>query len=202
MAVMPEKPFLGQSLRLLLAPVAWAALNAGAPPLVFTPIEPRFEDSAEAYRALWEAEGARIVAALEAHAGVEFPPAPIEVLLRDGPPMTAYDGRTIRMRAGYRPLVWRATFVHELGHRLALTLGRTAELDDHRLLYLFLYDALTDLYGQDFTDRVVRMERGIPGAYDYDAAWTWALAMTREERQARLRGLRPALGYQSVALDR
>lgn len=195
-------PLLRKSLPLLLAPVVWAALTAGAPPLVFTPIEPRFADSAQAYRALWDAEGARIVAALEAHAGVEFPAAPIEVLLRDGPPMTAYDGRTIRMRAGYRPLVWRATFVHELGHRLALTLGRTAELDDHRLLYLFLYDALTDLYGQDFADRVVHMERGIPGAYDYDAAWTWALAMTREERQARLRGLRPAPGYESVALER
>ena len=141
---MTEKPLSEKLLRLLLAPVAWAALSAGAPPLVFTPIEPRFAESAEAYRALWEAEGARIVAALEAHAGVAFPAAPIEVLLRDGPPMTAYDGRTIRMRAGYRPGVWRATFVHELGHRLALTLSRTVELDDHRLLYLFLYDTLTD----------------------------------------------------------
>lgn len=199
---MPEKLASGKSTRFAFALLAWTALSAGAPPLIFTPIEPRFEGSAEAYRDLWEAEGARIIAALETAAGVEFPASPIEVLLRDGPPMTAYDGRTIRMRAGYRPGIWRATFVHELGHRLALTLRRTAELDDHRLLYLFLYDALTDLYGQEFADRVVRMERGIPGAYDYDAAWTWALAMTHEERQARLRALRPALDYQNVALER
>ena len=76
--------------------------------------------------------------------------------------MTDYDGRTIRMRAGYGPAMWRATFVHELGHRLALTLRRTAEIDDHRLLYLFLYDALTDLYGADFADRVVGFERAHP----------------------------------------
>jgi len=199
---MPEKPAAGKSLRLTFVLAAWAALGASAPPLSFTPIEPRFADSADAYRALWDAEGARITAVLEATAGVEFPAAPIEVLLRDGAPMTAYDGRTIRMRAGYRPGVWRATFVHELGHRLALTLSRTPDLDDHRLLYLFFYDTLTDLYGQEFADRVVRMERGIPGAYNYDAAWTWALAMTREERQARLSTLRPQLSYQASALRR
>jgi len=28
------------------------------------------------------------------------------------------------------------------------------------------------------------------GLYDYDTAWTWALAMTREQRQARLAALR------------
>ena len=50
------------------------------------------------------------------------------------------------------------------------------ELDDHRLLYLFLHDAWTDLYGKPFADRMAAIERRIPGAYDYDAAWTWALA--------------------------
>jgi hypothetical protein len=28
-----------------------------------------------------------------------------------------------------------------------------------------------------------------PGGYDYDSAWTWALAMTREQRRARLKAL-------------
>jgi hypothetical protein len=60
----------------------------------------------------------------------------------------------------------------------------------HRTLFLFLYDAWTDLYGQAFADEMVAIERERRGYYDYDAAWTWALAMTREERQARLRALR------------
>ena len=37
--------------------------------------------------------------------------------------------------------------------------------------------------------------------YDYDAAWTWALSMTREERQARLRALTSRLDYQTIDLS-
>jgi hypothetical protein len=126
---------------------------------------------------------------MEAATGLAFPATPIEVIVTGGPPMTAYDGRTIRLRAGYAPDYKRATLVHELGHRLAFALPRSHELDDHRLLYLFLYDVWTDLYGRDFADRMVRIERRIPGPGDYDAAWSWALTMTREERQARLQAL-------------
>ncbi len=114
--------------------------------------------------------------------------------------MTSYDGRSIRLKASYSEPYRRATLVHEMGHRLALTLPRSIDLDDHRLLYLFLYDVWTELYGKAFADRMVRIERRIPGGYDYDAAWSWALAMTREERQARLRALRTRLDYQRVEL--
>ena len=116
------------------------------------------------------------------------------MIVHEGAPMTAYDGRTIRLRAGYSPLYKKATLVHEFGHRLSFLLPRTADLDDHRLLYLFLYDVWTDLYGRAFADRMVSIERRIPGRYDYDAAWTWALAMTRAERQARLRASGDARG--------
>jgi len=37
---------------------------------------------------------------------------------------------------------------------------------------------------------MVVIERRIPARYDYGAAWTWALAITRAERQARLDALR------------
>jgi hypothetical protein len=175
---------------LLLGPGLWASLCAAAPPLSFVPQQPRFAAAADEYRRIWEADGARIVAALEAATGLDFPATPIEMIVRDGAPMTSYGGRTIRLRAGYSPLYKKATLVHELGHRLSFLLPRTAELDDHRLLYLFLYDVWTDLYGRQFADRMVSIERRIPGRYDYDAAWTWALAMTRAERRARLRALR------------
>ena len=174
----------------LLALLALLVLAAAAPPVSFVPADPRFAPATGDYRRIWEAEGARIVAALEATTGLTFPVTPIEMIVHEGAPMTAYDGRTIRLRAGYSPAYKRATLVHELGHRLSFLLPRTAELDDHRLLYLFLYDVWTDLYGTDFADRMVAIERRIPGRYDYDAAWTWALAMTREQRQARLRALR------------
>ena len=174
----------------LVALGCWALLGAAAPPVSFAPTEPRFAPATDEYRRIWEAEGARIVAALEAATGLAFPATPIEMIVRQGTPMTAYDGRTIRLRADYSPDYKKATLVHELGHRLSFLLPRDPELDDHRLLYLFLYDVWTDLYGRAFADRMVAIERRIPGGYDYDAAWTWALAMTRAQRQARLRALR------------
>jgi hypothetical protein len=173
--------------RLILA--AWALLCAAAPPLSFVPRTSGFAAAAGQYRAIWETEGPRIVAALEAASGLRFRAVPVEAIVGDGPPMAAYDGRSMRLRAGYSPAYKKATLVHELGHLLSFALPRTAGLDDHRLLYLFLYDVWTDLEGRDFADRMVAIERRIPGRYDYDAAWTWALAMTREERQARIRAL-------------
>lgn len=172
-----------------MAAIFWALLGAAAPPIAFVPQNSRFAAAAGDYRAIWEAEGPRIVAALEAASGLSFRAVPVEAIVGNAPPMAAYDGRSMRLRAGYSPDYKKATLVHELGHLLSFALPRTAGLDDHRLLYLFLYDAWTDLYGRAFADRMVAIERRIPGRYDYDAAWTWALAMTREERQARLRAL-------------
>lgn len=172
----------------IASPVLALLLGAAAPPVTFTPVQPEFASASEDYRRLWAADGVRIAAALERSSGLAFPSGRIDAIISDGRPMASFDGRTIRLRAGYSPAYKKATLVHELGHRLAFTLPRREGLDDHRLLYLFLYDAWTDLYGREFADRMVSIERRIgPG---YDEAWTWALAMTREERQARLRAIR------------
>lgn len=171
-----------------LSALAALLCAAAAPPMAFAPASPSFADAADDYRRLWESDGPAMVAALEKATGLAFPPAPIEAIVSEGRPMTSYDGRTIRLRASYSPAYKKATLVHELGHRLAFALPRGAGLDDHRLLYLFLYDAWTDLYGRAFADRMVSIERQIGPAYD--SAWTWALAMTREQRQARLAALR------------
>lgn len=165
-------------------------LPAAAPPVTFTPLEPRFVATADHYRQLWRAEGERIVAALERESGVAFPDRPLEIILRDGRPMTGFGCSAIRLRGTYTGRYATGTLIHELGHCLTAALPRTAEIDDHRALYLFLYDAWTALYGRDFAEEMVKIERRIPAAYDYSAAWDWALAMTREQRQARLRALR------------
>ena len=177
-------------MRPMLLAAALALLCAAAPPIRFTPARPHLAESATEYARIWQAEGPRIVRALEAAAEVDFPENAIDALVADGRPMMSYDGRSMRLRADYSPDYKKATLVHELGHRLAFTLKRQGSPDDHRILYLFLYDAWTDLYGRDFADRMVSIERRIPGGYDYDAAWTWALAQSREERQERLRMLR------------
>ena len=172
-----------------LAILAAVLLGAASPRIAFRPAQPAFAAGSAEYARIWEAEGQRITAALEAASGLQFPAGPIDANVSGARPMMSYDGRSMRLRADYSPDYKKATLVHELGHRLAFMLPR-GELDDHRLLYLFLYDAWTDLYGKDFADRMAAIERRIPGAYDYDAAWTWALSQTRAERQERLRALR------------
>lgn len=171
-----------------LAPALAALLGAAAPPVSFTPVSPEYAEAAGEYRQLWQAEGPRIVAAMEAATGLAFPAARVDAIVSEGRPMASFDGRTIRLRASYSPAYKKATLVHKIGHRLAFTLPRASELDDHRLLYLFLYDVWTDLYGPAFADRMVSIERRISPAYE--SAWAWALAMTREQRQARLAALR------------
>jgi hypothetical protein len=184
-------------MRTLAAPLVSLFLAAAAPRVAVIPVSPAFAPAADEYRRLWQAEGAAMVAAMEQVAGLRYPPGPVDLLVSEGRPMTAYDGRTIRLRASYSPAYKKATLVHELGHRLVLALPRSAELDDHRLLYLFLYDVWTDLYGQAFADRMVSIERRIGPTYE--SAWTWALAMTREQRQARLATLRAQVAASQTA---
>ena len=183
----------------LLSCACWLLGAASLPPVSFYPTNPGFAPAADEYRTLWESDGPRIVAAMEAATGRRFPDAPIEIIVSEGRPMTSYDGRSMRLRASYSPAYKKATLVHEMGHRLALTLPRPHGMDDHRLLYLFLYDVWTDLYGEDFADRMVRIERRI--GPDYDAAWSWALSMTRNERQGRLRPSRMRLAYDEAAFN-
>jgi len=176
-------------------------LGGASPPVSFVPVQPRFARAAADYAHIWESDGPRIAASLEAVSGLHFPEAGIEAIVSNARPMTSYDGRLIRLRADYSPDYKKATLVHELGHRLALTLPGGGGLDDHRLLYLFLYDAWTDLEGRDFADRMVAIERRIPGGYDYDSAWSWALSQTRAQRQERLAALRASarIGRQGQA---
>lgn len=180
--------------RPLLALSLGGLLCGAAPPISFTPTAPAFTAGAAEYEGIWQGDGARIVAALEKASGLSFPDSSIDAIVSNGRPMMSFDGRTMRLRATYSPAYKKATLVHELGHRLAFILKPRSGLDDHRLLYLFLYDAWAELYGAEFADRMVRIERQIPGGYDYDAAWTWALDQSREERQARLAALRAAAG--------
>jgi hypothetical protein len=174
--------------RTILASALAPLLCAAAPPVSFTPVSPEYADAAGEYRRLWQVEGPRIVAAMESATGLAFPAASVDAIVSEGRPMASFDGRTIRLRASYSPAYKKATLAHEIGHRLTFAFPSRGGLDDHRLLYLFLYDVWTDLYGRDFADRMVSIERRIGPAYD--AAWTWALAMTREQRRARLAALR------------
>jgi hypothetical protein len=141
--------------------------------LTFTPQSktPAFDAAAAEYRSVFEGPSM---------AGLLFNRAGVPVGARD--PM--------RLRASYSADNKKGTLVHELGHRMNLNLRtRPQDLDEHRLLFLYLYDLYVDLYGQEFADGQVAVGRTLKGLYDYDTAWTWTLAMTREARASRLAGV-------------
>lgn len=175
--------------------------------LTFTPESktPAFEAAAAEYRSIWAAEGARIIEAMERLTTLRFRQKKIAVqvfegasnsgliLNRAGVPVGSRD--PMRFRASYPADTKKGTMIHELGHRMNLNLRtRPQDLDEHKLLFLYLYDLYVDLYGKEFADAQVAFSRPLKGLYDYDAAWTWALAMTRAERESRFAVVRKTNG--------
>jgi hypothetical protein len=152
-----------------------------------------FDAAADEYRRMWDAEGSKIIEAMERISTLKFPEKRVEVEIYEGVSFAGLrigkDGNPVgirgpvRMRASYRADAKKGSLIHELGHRMNVQLRkRPKEIDDHRLLFLYLYDLYEDLYGKEFADGQVAFGRTLKGLYDYDAAWTWALAMNRQER--------------------
>ena len=175
-----------------------AALTAARPAvgqsieLVFTASDPQLEQAAAEYRELWAAEGDEIVRALERWSGLQFAVDRVPVEVMEGP---SWAGTTsMGMRASYPPETKRGTLAHELGHILIGDLIPEDEegepvYDHHAFLYLFLYEAWIDLWGQEFADGQVAVESRRRGINDYEGKWKAALAMTAEQRAAELESL-------------
>ena len=56
--------------------------------------------------------------------------------------------------------------------------------------------------GQAFADAQVAFGKTLKGLYDYETAWNWALAMTREQRRSRFEAVLKANGKFRTARDR
>jgi hypothetical protein len=156
--------------------------------VTFSPQEkkPAFVAAVGEYRGIWSAEGDRIIEGLEKISTLRFPEKHVKAEIYEGPSFSGRGGAPMKLRASYQAEEKKGTLVHELGHRMNAQLKvRPADLDEHRLLFLYLYDLYVDLYGKDFADREVAFGKTLKGIYDYEGAWNWALAMSREERSAR-----------------
>jgi len=179
--------------RLLLMVLAgcWTAGFAPAQTRVsitFAPQEknPKFHAAVDEYQRIWAAEASRIVAAMEHITTLSFPDKRIKAEIYEGPSFSGRGNAPMRFRASYPADEKKGTLVHELGHRMNEQLKtRPPDLDEHRLLFLYLYDLYVDLYGKEFADREVAFGKTLKGLYDYESAWNWALAMSREERLSR-----------------
>ncbi len=175
---------------MVLAMLTQAASSASRVEMEFVPESPTFEAATAAYTSIWREDGSRIVGVMEKVSGVRFVEPHVRAIVFEGVSSSGFGTTPMRLRASYPDEVKRATLVHELGHRLLGRIRNRDDIDEHRKLFLVLYDMWVALYGPDFADRMVKVERGRKGIYDYDSAWTWALTLSSEQRAARFGDLR------------
>lgn len=156
--------------------------------LSFTPESEKFAEATKTYKAIWDSDGARIIQAMEEVSGVKFGREDVKVIVYEGISHSGYKDTPMKLRASYTDDIKKATLVHELGHRLNSRIrNRPDDVDEHRLLFLYLYDVWVKLYGKSFADSTVEVEKKRKGVYDYESAWNWALAQSEQQRASRLK---------------
>jgi hypothetical protein len=155
--------------------------------LTFSAEADSFRGAVHEYDSLWTQDGVRITRALETAAHLRFAEigdTVIRAIVFEGGSSSGYRESPMRMRASYPLATKRATLMHELGHRLQSDLFRASE-NDHPFLFLWLYAAWVDAYGEDFAREQVAVEKRRRGPMDYAAAWDEALGLSPEARAAR-----------------
>ena len=173
-------------LMILLLPPTYLHTQAPSIKMTFTPESEKYVEATKQYEEIWKAEGKKMIEAMERVSGLNFSETDIRVIVFEGASNSGYRDTPMKLRASYPEDVKKATLVHELGHRLNSQLqNRPKDIDEHRILFLYLYDVWTELYGRSFADKMVEVEKGRKGLYDYEAAWKWTVSLSEEERAAK-----------------
>ena len=170
----------------LPAPSGVPVFAQGRVAMTFTPQDPSFADAAAAYRDVWVDEGSKIIDAMERGTGLTYLEKHVNAVIFEGPSNAGMGDQPMYLRASYSTDVKKSALVHEHGHRLIAQLRiRPQDLDEHRVLFLFLYDVWTSLWGEEFADQQVAIESDRRGLYDYETAWRWALSLSKDQRAQR-----------------
>ena len=150
--------------------------------ILFKPDSDQFAGAAHEYEAIWGREGPRITATMETASGLKFEEREVKAIILEAPSSSGYKETPMQLRASYPPDTKKATLIHELGHRLQASIFHGDE-DDHKYLFLWLYDVWGKLYGREFADAQVAVEK--QRGRMYPAAWDFALSFTPEQRAAK-----------------
>ena len=156
------------------------------PRLEFVPASETFAAAVGEYERIWATDAARIVRAMQDASGLRFTDTAITVVVFEGVSSSGFGDTPMRLRASYSIDTKRATLIHELGHRLQSPLFRRQD-EEHGPLFLWLYDAWVSLYGKEFADAQVVVEKARRGPYP--RAWDEALALSAKERAARWKAI-------------
>lgn len=152
------------------------------------------------YQKLWQEHGQSIIKTFYDLTGLEFQQRHITAWTRPGDSGdSGGPGLPMILPAKYDLLEKKAdTLTHELAHRLlngnginSVYLGLLPDskqpderdmLYSHRLIYLFLYDAVKAVFGPAYAEICEKRELNTDHA-SYPAAWQWAMSLPFEQRQ-------------------
>jgi hypothetical protein len=154
----------------------------------FAPESAPFAEAAREYQGLWAAEGDRIIEALQDVTGLKFLEREIRVVVYEGVSRSGFRGTPMRLRASYPSRDEEGDARSRAGppaHRaaaLAAAGSRRASSPVPRPVR-----RLGEALRAGVCPEQVEIEKRRKGAYDYEAAWVWALARTKEERVQRFR---------------
>lgn len=145
----------------------------------------RQQVAAEVYRWLWQTYGERIITAYEKVAGFNFPANNLKAIIHN----KTSQSHPLKFQAHEGEREKLGDMMHELGH-IVIVDGPTRRFDfpgdnsdvrAHKVLDLILYDVMVMVMGKEFANWEVEREKKFSPSYL--AAWSWALAMSREDRQ-------------------
>ena len=181
-------------LAILILAFASTSIAQNSVKVTFSPETDRYAQATKEYQTIWSDDGKKIIEAMEQVSGLKFKEKEIQVIVYEGVSWSGYGDKPMKMRASYPSNIKKATLIHELGHRFITAIPKTKKIDEHRVLFLILYDIWEKLYGKDFADKAVEVEKARKGLYDYESAWKWVLSLSKEERAAKFKSLREAAG--------
>jgi hypothetical protein len=156
------------------------------PRLEFVPESEIFASAVGEYERIWAADASRIARTMQEVSGLTFTDTAITAIVFEGVSSSGFRDTPMRLRASYPIDTKKATLVHELGHRLQSSLFRRED-EEHGPLFLWLYDTWVRLYGQEFADAQVAVEKRRRGPYP--RAWDEALSLSPKQRAERWRAI-------------
>ena len=152
----------------------------------FVPESETFAAAVGEYERIWATDAARIVRAMQDVSGLVFTDSAITAIVFEGVSSSGFRDTPMRLRASYPLDTKKATLIHELGHRLQSPLFRRQD-EEHGPLFLWLYDVWVALYGKEFADAQVLVEKRRRGPYP--RAWDEALSLSPGERAQRWKAI-------------